>query len=1348
MMDKQVHIGTDNNIHSLQVTSPYNSNTIHSTNSQQLTINNTTQTLTHLNNDSFTKNIIYKHYKSHRDYLQFATINIRGKFSQSVPSLLDLMFLQDIHVLGITETHKQRIPTPNAPYHRLELYTDPQISLTHKYHIFLADNGTQRSSGCGFILHDFIARRIRSVEVFQGRIIVITAYFKDKVKFKFINVYMPADNSDKKLFISLSDQLIKIISQAKLDQFSIILMGDFNANYHAFLRHKSNTTNDILSPTPKWKFNIFSRLKTLNLRESTTLCNNQPEFTWKNSQSNTWLDLIFISDNITQSIVHSYSTSINKYINTDHRMLSVILDFELFRIIPIKYTDKNKRNQFRRDHQRTFIYIYSQMTHQQWSKFTGCLSALKLELPMIQPYTSYPAFMWQQMVDDFWYYIRNAIQEAKFRHLPKTNLNRHNHERAQQLPLSLRQFKNDISKVQNILLAFSQNRIESYMEDSDRPKFVAWSNYWKNWMNQRKLLFEIRTKHKVLDTLPLPHPITEDNLKSTRNTISGLLEVLKITYKKEHDKWSLQQMDYFVNRRNDDIKFNQKRFLNSALNRIPQTIVLDRLFDSSGSLPERFTRDPKLIEQLTISHFKSIGDYTPSGNYNSISDLPAEWQSVYTPFAEHDDTLSFKLIEPITLSELEQALNASPNGKASGPTGIAYEDLKHLSQEFKLYLLEFFNFLFNTKLLPAQWKKAYLFPIAKPKPWGCDINNTCPIVLLETTRKLFVRILNTRLNSYLLKSDLLQHNNRAGVAGSSTLEPIQIISHIIEMSKHLKQDLFICLQDLSKAYDRVNIKLLRLALLRLNIPLKFVDTVLELFTDRTNSILITNFISSPYELKNGIDQGEVISPLLWICYYDPMFYVINNLPNPFSISLTKIVDINNKDLDKSIRFNCNVIGYLDDTTWFADSVESLESRLNIASNFYSMANIMVNFDKLKILSAKHKHTSSSDITDGTINLTISNITRPYRIHFPPHAERILGIYVSGNSLLRPAIKKARSVSYYIASTLRFKRLSHQHILYIINRVVIPRLLYILQSCFPLKYHLKRIFSPFKRLLKSTLSLPSSTPDSIIFSNFVFPFESLLSALTSQTAQNMLALFNNPLTFPIAYQKLIFTYQYELWYPREIPNVTTLISKPSSNMSSFLVFLYYINVYNISFTTIHPPVVTGGFLPVRDVFKHSFPSNFRSSLRNKRIIFMDQLVSVDGTYLLPWSELTSNLSRIFSSSSFKKGPIPKWFTYLEDNATVSLNRRLLDPLVSPIFASLPVSPTPPGEANRTNKPKNEWIATWDSSSKNLILGKTIEKFNYQSNSTPSIYFQHWIEVPNSYYPISKSPRKRKNFIIPC
>ena len=77
-------------------------------------------------------------------------------------------------------------------------------------------------------------------------------------------------------------------------------------------------------------------------------------------------------------------------------------------------------------------------------------------------------------------------------------------------------------------------------------------------------------------------------------------------------------------------------------------------------------------------------------------------------------------------------------------------------------------------------------------------------------------------------------------------------------------------QDLSKAYDRVNIHVLRKAFDRLKIPCDFTDLILSLFTKRRNRVFTAVGITDPYDVLIGIDQGEVISPLLWCIYYDPI----------------------------------------------------------------------------------------------------------------------------------------------------------------------------------------------------------------------------------------------------------------------------------------------------------------------------------------------------------------------------------------------------------------------------------------------------------------------------------------------
>src|SRR3989337_579449 len=91
------------------------------------------------------------------------------------------------------------------------------------------------------------------------------------------------------------------------------------------------------------------------------------------------------------------------------------------------------------------------------------------------------------------------------------------------------------------------------------------------------------------------------------------------------------------------------------------------------------------------------------------------------------------------------------------------------------------------------------------------------------------------------------------------------------------------MQDLSKAYDRVDLKILKLALSRIKIPTPCIDLIINLFTNRRNAVFTADGLSDLYNVKIGIDQGEVISPLLWCIYFDPLLCEVDKLKKGYTI---------------------------------------------------------------------------------------------------------------------------------------------------------------------------------------------------------------------------------------------------------------------------------------------------------------------------------------------------------------------------------------------------------------------------------------------------------------------------------
>src|SRR5688572_6501542 len=75
---------------------------------------------------------------------------------------------------------------------------------------------------------------------------------------------------------------------------------------------------------------------------------------------------------------------------------------------------------------------------------------------------------------------------------------------------------------------------------------------------------------------------------------------------------------------------------------------------------------------------------------------------------------------------------------------------------------------------------------------------------------------------------------------------------------------------MSKAFDSVNSNCLLQALYRIKIPVSFINIFEKLTHNRENIVLTTHGNTEPYKVEDRIDQGDIISPLLWRIFYDPL----------------------------------------------------------------------------------------------------------------------------------------------------------------------------------------------------------------------------------------------------------------------------------------------------------------------------------------------------------------------------------------------------------------------------------------------------------------------------------------------
>src|SRR5438034_3664927 len=231
------------------------------------------------------------------------------------------------------------------------------------------------------------------------------------------------------------------------------------------------------------------------------------------------------------------------------------------------------------------------------------------------------------------------------------------------------------------------------------------------------------------------------------------------------------------------------------------------------------------------------------------------------PIDSIHDNIYDNLMIPISLDEWSSVIRSMPKDKAAGPSKLTYELLQHLGPSALEQTLQLANDCLVAGNIPSGWREALIFPIPKPQEWEAKLQNIRPITLLETMRKCFVKVLNNRLSSIL-------GGNYAGLPGGSCQIPIHTLDALIKDANDNKKSLWILSQDISKAFDSIYLNMLKLAMQRLKFPALFNQLILSLFTNRYNRIVTCHGTTDQYRVKIGIDQGEVISPLLWVIYLE------------------------------------------------------------------------------------------------------------------------------------------------------------------------------------------------------------------------------------------------------------------------------------------------------------------------------------------------------------------------------------------------------------------------------------------------------------------------------------------------
>nr|VZH97091.1 unnamed protein product [Spirometra erinaceieuropaei] len=214
---------------------------------------------------------------------------------------------------------------------------------------------------------------------------------------------------------------------------------------------------------------------------------------------------------------------------------------------------------------------------------------------------------------------------------------------------------------------------------------------------------------------------------------------------------------------------------------------------------------------------------------------------------------------------VERELKNLKEAKSSGPDNIPAKFLKELANELSKPLAHIFRSSFELGRLPSEWKTANIFPIYKGGA-RTNANNYRPVSLTCICCKIMEAIVKKATMEFLEQGHLisdLQHGFRQNRSCLSSL-----LLSTEQWTRALDEDgrVDVIYTDFKKAFDSVPHKRLIYKLSEIGIRGTLLTWITDFLTGRSQTVCIEASRSTPTPVLNGVPQGSVLGPLLFLVY--------------------------------------------------------------------------------------------------------------------------------------------------------------------------------------------------------------------------------------------------------------------------------------------------------------------------------------------------------------------------------------------------------------------------------------------------------------------------------------------------
>lgn len=220
----------------------------------------------------------------------------------------------------------------------------------------------------------------------------------------------------------------------------------------------------------------------------------------------------------------------------------------------------------------------------------------------------------------------------------------------------------------------------------------------------------------------------------------------------------------------------------------------------------------------------------------------------------------------INTDELVTATKTLKKNTAPGPDGITNDVLKCFAKRQPDLLLKIYNKCLTEGHFPIIWKRARLVLLRKgDKPLDTP-SSYRPLCMLDCPGKLFEKILDNRLRTFLEENNCLSQRQFGFRKGRSTTDAVHILRNIVETNSP-KKKIGVMTLDIKNAFNSAPWDAILKVMQEKHIP-KHLCNIIGSYLENRTLLYERDDKQTEQMLTSGVPQGSVLGPTLWNILYD------------------------------------------------------------------------------------------------------------------------------------------------------------------------------------------------------------------------------------------------------------------------------------------------------------------------------------------------------------------------------------------------------------------------------------------------------------------------------------------------